>query len=182
MKRESTPRDTLLDAALELLGEGAGRAVFEVRGRSMKPTLRDGDAVLVLLNDRDVRPGDLAVFRLGPDTVVHRCVAVDADRLRFRGDGREDLDPPIAAAEVLGRVVALRRAGEWLGLEGRAARLYARAVALHARFWSASRGRLGGAATRLDRGLLRAADRLAFGACHRPVPEPPGLPGPGGPG
>ena len=178
MTRGAPPRDTLLDAALELLGESAGRAVFEVRGRSMRPTLRGGDAVLVLLNDRRVRPGDLAVFRLGGDTVVHRCVAAEGGSLRFRGDGREDLDSPVAAGEVLGRVVALRRSGSWLGLEGTPARAYGRAVAAHARFWSAAKRVVGAPAARLDRGLLRVADRLAFRPCHRPVPEPPGLPGP----
>lgn len=182
MKREPASRDAMLDAALELLGERAGRAVFEVRGRSMRPGLRDGDAVLVLLNDRRLRPGDLAVFRLGADTVVHRCVAVEGERLQFRGDGREDLDPPVAVADVLGRVVAVRRAGDWLGVEGAAARLYGRAVALHCRFWAGARRFLGGTASRLDRALLRGADRLAFRPCHRAVPPPPGLSGEPGSG
>lgn len=148
----------------------------------MKPSLRDGDAVLVALNDRRIRPGDLAVFRLGPDTVVHRCVAVAPERLRFRGDGREALDPPVALGGILGRVVAVRRAGTWFAAEGGAASAYGRAIALHARFWSASRAFLGGTAGRLDRGLLRGADRLLFRACHRPIPPPPGLPGGGGAG
>jgi hypothetical protein len=182
MKSPNPSADRMLDAALELLGERAGRAVFEVRGRSMRPTLRDGDAVLVVLADRRIRSGDLAVFRLGSDTVVHRCVGGNGGSLNFRGDGREDLDPPVAPSEVLGRVVAIRRSGAWLGLEGILARGYGRALARHARFWSAARRGLGASASRLDRGALRMADRLVFRLCHRPVPTPLGLPGDGGTG
>ncbi|HEX6850421.1 MAG TPA: S24/S26 family peptidase [Candidatus Polarisedimenticolaceae bacterium] len=174
--------DRMLDAAISLLGERAGRAVFEVRGRSMRPTLSDGDAVLVVLADRRIRPGDLAVFRLGGDAVVHRCVRVRREGLVFRGDGREALDPLVAVPEVLGRVVALRRSGAWLGLEGTLARGYGRAIAIHARFWSAARRGLGPPASRLDRGTLRMADRLLFGRCHRTVPAPPGFTGPDGVG
>jgi hypothetical protein len=182
MRGDTPTADRMLDAALELLGERAGRAVFEVRGRSMRPTLRDGDAVLVVLADRNLRAGDLAVFRLGGDAVVHRFVGEHRDGFLFRGDGRETLDPVVAAAEVLGRVVAMRRSGEWLGLEGAAARGYALAAALHARFWSSARRGLGPAVSRLDRGALKVADRLAFRLCHRPVPTPPGLSGAGGTG
>jgi hypothetical protein len=181
MKPAPPTADRVLDAALELLGERAGRAVFEVRGRSMRPTLRDGDAVLVVLGDRNLRVGDLAVFRLGGDAVVHRCVGAGGGGFLFRGDGREALDPVVGLPEVLGRVVAVRRAGEWLGLEGTLARGYGWAVALHARCWGALRRTLGPNASRFDRGMLKAADRLAFGPCHRPVP-PPGLPGSVGPG
>lgn len=180
MKPDPPTADRMLDAALELLGERAGRAVFEVRGRSMRPTLRDGDAVLVVLADRSLRAGDLAVFRLGADAVVHRFVGRHRDGLLFRGDGREALDPVVPAGEVLGRVVAMRRSGEWLGLEGTAARGYALAAAWHARFWSAARRGIGPLASRFDRGALKVADRLAFRRCHRPVPAPPGLRGDGG--
>ena len=43
-----------------------------VKGPSMAPTLRDGDAVLAIRGGRDPRPGDvvLARFRTRPDLLV----------------------------------------------------------------------------------------------------------------
>ena len=52
-----------------------------VRGPSMAPTLRDGDAVLVRRGGRAIRPGDVVVarFRARPDLlVVKRAVRADA--------------------------------------------------------------------------------------------------------
>ena len=81
-----------------------------VRGPSMAPTLRTGDALLVRRGGRPVRPGDVVVarFRSRPDLlVVKRAVAADGDGWRVAGD-----NPLVTAdsraygvADVLGRVV-----------------------------------------------------------------------------
>jgi nickel-type superoxide dismutase maturation protease len=79
-----------------------------VHGPSMSPTLRHGDAVLVLRTDR-VRPGDVVVARFPdvPGLVVKRAVrAQDAgwwvvgDNDLVRDDSRR-----YGPAEVVGRVV-----------------------------------------------------------------------------
>ncbi len=81
-----------------------------VRGPSMVPTLRDGDALLVRRGGRPVRPGDIVVvrFRTGPDTpMVKRALHRLDDGWWVTGDN------PFASADsarygvadVLGRVV-----------------------------------------------------------------------------
>src|SRR5689334_973201 len=60
-----------------------------VRGPSMAPTLRDGDAVLVRRGESGVRVGDvvLARFRSRPDLLVFKRVARrDADGWWLHGD------------------------------------------------------------------------------------------------
>ena len=63
--------------------------VVEVRGRSMLPTLRPGDRLLVIRPWRPVRVGDVV---LAPDPrderreLVKRVVAVDASGVTLRGD------------------------------------------------------------------------------------------------
>jgi phage repressor protein C with HTH and peptisase S24 domain len=83
-----------------------------VRGRSMLPTLRDGDRLLVRYGALP-RPGRLAVVRL-PDGVVSvkRLEVVDAEGYWFsRDNAHEGLDSwalgrASTAAEVLGVVRA----------------------------------------------------------------------------
>ena len=87
--------------------------VILVRGPSMVPALRDGDAVLALRTgpgDRQVRPGQVVVarFRRQPDLlVVKRVVRLDGDAWWIEGDN------PLASADsrtyggadVVGRVL-----------------------------------------------------------------------------
>ena len=84
-----------------------------VHGPSMAPTLRHGDALLVLRGGRPVRPGDIVVarFHSRPDLlVVKRAVRQAPDRGGWWLEG----DSPVVAddsraygfAQVEGRVVA----------------------------------------------------------------------------
>jgi len=81
-----------------------------VRGPSMVPTLRHGDAVLVRRGVRDVRPGHvvLATFRSRPDLFVFkRVVRREADGWWLLGDNDLVTDDSRAygVADVVGRVV-----------------------------------------------------------------------------
>jgi len=81
-----------------------------VRGPSMAPTLRGGDAVLVRRGNRAVRPGDVVVarFRSRPDLlVVKRVARADGDGWWLIGDNELVADDSRAygRAEVLGRVI-----------------------------------------------------------------------------
>ncbi|MDM4720590.1 S24 family peptidase [Micromonospora sp. WMMA1363] len=82
-----------------------------VTGPSMSPTLRHGDAVLVLRGGRRIRPGDVvvAVFRSRPDLlVVKRAVRAESGGWWLSGDNPLVTDDSRAygVADVRGRVVA----------------------------------------------------------------------------
>jgi len=104
---------------------GRGFGVVVVRGRSMEPTLRDGDRLLVRWGRRRARPGAVAVIRL-PDGPL------SIKRLAFREpDGWwVERDNPAAGADSwqLGTIpdsdlvgVALLRLAPAPGRIGRAA-------------------------------------------------------------
>lgn len=81
-----------------------------VRGPSMAPTLRSGDALLVRRGDHGVRPGDLVVgeFRSRPGLVVVKRAAEPRDGGWWLvGDNALGTDDSAAfgVADVLGRVV-----------------------------------------------------------------------------
>src|SRR5688572_12934874 len=82
-----------------------------VRGPSMAPTLRDGDALLVRRGGRAVRAAEVvgARFRARPDLlVVKRTVRAEAGGWQVYGDNPLVTDDSrvYGVADVLGRVVA----------------------------------------------------------------------------
>lgn len=192
---ETIPCAANLDAAFDLLAEAGGVRVVPVTGPSMLPTLADGDGIAVELGARCPRAGDLVLFRQSGGLVVHRFLRrVTRSRrgahLRFRGDGRPSFDPPVTEGDLRGVVRAIRRGSRWWSLEGPGARLWARAIAWHARFWgfkfAVARMLFGRPdpttpppwparwIAQADRLALRAADRALFRVLHRPAEPPPG--------
>ncbi len=81
-----------------------------IEGESMLPTLRPGDEVVVDLEVRKFRCGDLLVVQGGQTRIAHRVIEVDP-ALRTRGDNAPEADPPVALEQVMCRVIELRRRG-----------------------------------------------------------------------
>jgi hypothetical protein len=86
---------------------------FTARGLSMQPFIRDGDVITVAPLTRRSRRGDvLAVCDpVSERLVVHRVVAVAGEVYVTRGDNTDREDGPAHLADVVGRVVAVERAG-----------------------------------------------------------------------
>ena len=81
-----------------------------VRGPSMAPTLRDGDAVLARRGGRPPRPGDVVLgrFRSRPDLlVVKRVVRAEGSGWWLQGDNEFVTDDSrvYGVADVIGSVV-----------------------------------------------------------------------------
>lgn len=113
---ESEPR--ILDEMVsELIAmEGVEAFKFRVRGRSMEPTLHDGDSVTVAPLRKAPAIGDIVVFPQRSEIVVHRVVRVpkaadDSSRcIVTAGDGLGWHDQPVLLDKVLGVVREVRSA------------------------------------------------------------------------
>jgi signal peptidase I len=102
-----------------------------VRGNSMYPLLRDGDAVLVEHAPPTVRAGDVVVAVTDVGLVVHRVLrALPNGALLTRGDNTPAADPPTAHTALLGRVSRLRRGERIFKLDTPIWRCVGRAIAL----------------------------------------------------
>ena len=119
----SQPNGVIRDQALRFMLERRGAAIVPVTAgeTSMVPHLYGGDAVLAVPLGRPPAPGDLLLYRQQDYWVVHRCLGTatgpdGAPGFRTRGDGRNVLDPHLLSDNILARVVALRRAGQWSSL------------------------------------------------------------------
>jgi signal peptidase I len=105
---------------------------FRVEGLSMHPAIRHGELITVgpVAGDEIVR-GDVLLCRHSNRVLAHRVIAVTgygSERvLRLRGDAKRGCDAPVAASDVIGKVLSVRRNGRAIPLCGRAARLRHRA-------------------------------------------------------
>jgi signal peptidase I len=86
---------------------GGAASYVRVQGNSMYPTLRTGDTVLLIRDDRYV-VGDIVAFRskqLGGAVVIHRIVDVAPDgRFVTQGDNNDFVDGDrLSDADVLGK-------------------------------------------------------------------------------
>jgi hypothetical protein len=169
-----------LDAAVELMGRAGRAGTVRVQGRSMLPTLVEGQQLAVDFQPERLATGDMLIFRQHGHLVVHRflggCRFPDGrPGLRTRGDGCHGFDPHVHRSQVIGRVTAFRLDGEWRSTRTLRGRVYGKLVAWHDLFWSVS----GLATGRLVRGLSRlgirvplvrwvaSADRRLLGIAHR---------------
>jgi hypothetical protein len=103
-----------LGVSAQLLADGFG-VRFRAGGASMQPAIHDGDALIVApVSTREVRPGDVLLYRRDRRGIAHRVVRVRTTGgavmdVLLRGDAEPACDAPVAAHDVLGRLVAVDR-------------------------------------------------------------------------
>jgi signal peptidase I len=112
-----TPRkDTaaFLDVTGYLLASGC-RVRFCAQGASMRPAIRNGDAVEVqIIEPEAVKRGDILLYRQQHRPIAHRVVDIQREGNQvvgflLRGDAKRACDAPVKPHEVLGRVVVRPR-------------------------------------------------------------------------
>jgi signal peptidase I len=105
--------DSKLGLAAEML-RGHGGVRLELKGTSMLPSLWPGDLLTIECVAYDeIAPGDMVLVMRDNRFFVHRLIGrrQDQDCILWitRGDAVPQNDPPVAASELLGRVVGVRR-------------------------------------------------------------------------
>ncbi len=101
--------------AAEVL-RSCGEVRLQVRGTSMLPTLWPRDRLTIQSTQFEpVLPGDIVLYARQDRLFIHR-VTQKSDRAgsRFlvtRGDAMAEADPPVLAAELLGKVISVHRCG-----------------------------------------------------------------------
>jgi signal peptidase I len=90
----------------ELIAGGYGLR-FQAVGRSMLPTIQDGEIVHVKPVASDMlRIGDIVLLRTGEQFKAHRIIRKRDQCFITRGDAGVDTDGEIRADQILGRVTA----------------------------------------------------------------------------
>ncbi len=134
---ESSP-DVFSDVSAELLRRGA-RVRFRATGRSMEPTIHEGEAITVEpVAPAAITRGDILLYRWERGVIAHRVIRIERTQragvpqssvlsphysLILRGDASASCDTPIQPEQVIGKVIAVERAGRRIDLASRRAKL-----------------------------------------------------------
>jgi signal peptidase len=117
----------LLDLTTELLSRGT-TVHFRPTGRSMYPSIREGELITVEpVAASDVKLADIVLYRSERGLIAHRVVEIasrDSQVFRLRGDASLSCDQPVEAEQILGRVVSVQRNGSSITLASRGAKLW----------------------------------------------------------
>ena len=90
----------------DLLGRGTGFR-FHARGRSMLPTIQDGQVLHVEpVNSAKLDIGDIVLLRSQGSFKAHRIVRKQGAHFVTQGDASLDPDGEFSSSQILGRVVA----------------------------------------------------------------------------
>ena len=120
----------LLDLTTELLSQGT-TVHFRPSGRSMYPSIREGELITVEpVEVSDVKLGDIVLYRSERGPIAHRVVEIasrDALVFRLRGDASLSCDQPVAGRQILGRVTAVERNHRSIALTSRGAKVWHKA-------------------------------------------------------
>src|SRR5438445_1585872 len=112
--------------AADLVGNGLGFR-FQAKGRSMLPTIQDGEFLHVQpANAAKLKVGDIVLFKDGAEFKAHRIVRKlpGTEVFMARGDSGEEADS-IREGEIVGKIVAKEcaKTGGVISLGGRGARV-----------------------------------------------------------
>lgn len=95
----------------------SGKVRLRIASRSMSPTLRPGDEIVVEpVTIEALEPGDLILFQGVGALVCHRLVEMSGGALLTRGDAGGSAGERIAPHQALGKVVEIRKRTLWLGV------------------------------------------------------------------
>ncbi len=117
-----------IEVSTELLRQGQ-RVRFKAPGRSMQPTIIEGETITVEpVAPQAVRKGDIILYSFERGFIAHRVVRIlrrkgDAPCFIMRGDASDSFDYPVAAQQVLGKVISVEREGRSVDLYSQRARI-----------------------------------------------------------
>ena len=177
----------LLHLTTEFLSRGT-TVRFRPSGRSMYPSIREGELVTVEpIVASDVILGDIVLYRSERGLIAHRVIQVnrsqaqlnayraagfslrasssqDARAFRLRGDASLSCDQPVEAHQILGRVIRVERNGNNVALATRGAKMWytARRLASGLKGWIYA----GGTVSHPDLDFLRKPLTVVEGQLH----------------
>ncbi len=108
----------------------------------MYPSIREGELITVEpVVARDVKRGDIVLYRSERGLIAHRVVSTDqplsptqssvlSPHYFLRGDASLSCDQPVAAQQILGRVVGVKRNGRSVALASPGAKMWHKIGAL----------------------------------------------------
>ena len=111
MTKERLENSTFRLLASDLIASGYGLR-FQAKGRSMMPTIHDGEIVHIKpIASNTLRIGDIVLLRRGEEFKAHRIIRRHGPLFITRGDAGVGTDGEIRCDQILGKVIAKEAIG-----------------------------------------------------------------------
>lgn len=97
-----------------------------ISGYSMNPFLADKrDHVMVKQPDWPLKRGDIVLYRRrNGQFILHRIWKIRADGYYIVGDGQTIIEGPISRSQIIGKVIRIKRKGQWINEQNRIWRFF----------------------------------------------------------
>ncbi len=82
-----------------------GYTAFSITSGSMEKTIYKDDYVIVKINNKNIKKGDIITYRKDDTTITHRIVKIEKNTITTRGDNNNVDDEPINRKDIIGKVV-----------------------------------------------------------------------------
>lgn len=82
-----------------------GYTFLEVVSGSMSGTIEVNDLVVVKLDTKDVKEGDIITYQSNDELITHRIVKINGDSVITKGDSNNTWDKEFQKSEIIGKVV-----------------------------------------------------------------------------
>ena len=113
-------------ATFEELLEKDGKIIYKTKGSSMRPLLHENrDLVVIEVPQGRLKKHDVALYRRGPQYVLHRVVEVLPDSYLIRGDNTYALEH-VPDSAVIGVLTGVNRKGTYFEVTDRNYQRYVR--------------------------------------------------------
>lgn len=101
--------DDMIFSIVEMWGETGKKTQIKVSGNSMKPLI-DQNWTLIINHTKNIRIGDIIVFKKNGEMIAHRVVRIlSKNQLLTKGDASLQLDPIVYTSEIIGRVISIHK-------------------------------------------------------------------------
>lgn len=85
--------------------------ISKIKGTSMYPLLKEGDRIFLQEID-EVQVGDIVVYKINDDYIIHRIIVLEGDSVITQGDNSYQPDPPVKRAQLLAKVCYMLKGKE----------------------------------------------------------------------
>lgn len=120
------PNKKFINISTDLL-KNRKTIIFEAKGKSMEPTIIDGDTVEVLPfnGQMKLKRGDIIFYNNDKENnpVIHRVIQINSSTIIAKGDNTSYSDLPIVYQNVIGKIVSIKRNGKTIELTNSKAKL-----------------------------------------------------------
>ena len=111
--------------------KGGGCFYLSPRGKSMRPTIREGKDKVVLVEFVSFKKGDILLYRRkNGQIVLHRLVGFKCGECAMCGDAQFALEYGITKEDIIARVAEIVRKGKHINVESPAFKLYSVCLSL----------------------------------------------------